>query len=450
MSTSSNAIFSGGSRYSNDFAQVIDRAVRIASLPINQLNNQQTQLSSESSALTSLSGTFTSLQSSISSLSSSLGGSTYSVSYSDGTVATALAGASALPGTYTLQVVDPGSRASVLSNATVTDPTTTSISSSGTFTLNVNGQSYDNIQPATNSLLSLASAINTATAGAVQATVVNVGSPATPSYQLSIQNQKYGPVSALTLDDGSGNILGAPTTATAVQYRVNGQPAVTPISGDTRTITLAPDVTVSVLKAGSTDITISQSTAGLASGITGFVNAYNSALKALDGQHGQNNGSLAGQSIINTLSQSLRSLTGYAGTGSIQSIAEIGLTFDKDGVLSFDSSVLSAAASKDFKGVTDFLGSATDGGFLKAATGVLNSITDSVTGILPTAISSVAGEIKNTNTQISQNQDRVDQLKERLSAQMAAADALIASMEQQVTYMTNLFTAMTANQNAMK
>jgi flagellar hook-associated protein 2 len=454
MSTSTSPIFNGTSTFSADFSQVISRAVSIASLPINELNTTKTTLTGEQSALSSLSDTFASLQSAVSAIGTATSSGNYAVSSSDSTVASASAASGALLGTYSLEVVDPGSQARAASTATVTDPTTDSISSSPVFTLMANGQTYNNIMPppGANTLTSLVSAINTATQGAVQATIVNVGSPSQPSYQLSVQNTAYGDL-PITLNDGSGNLLGAPTIATPVQYRINGQPDAShdPISSDTRSLILSPDLSVNVLKAGSTDITVGQSTTAIANAINGFVKAYNSAAQSLGGQRGSGGGALAGQSLINTLSQSLDAITGYSNSGPIQSMADLGLTFDSNGVLSFDSSVLSQAAQRDFSSVINFLGSPTSGGFLQTAANTLNGILDSTTGAIPALLNSISGEISDTDNQINRNQDRVDQLQKDLTAKMSAADAAIAQMQQQLTYVTNLFAAMTnTQQNASK
>jgi flagellar hook-associated protein 2 len=184
--------------------------------------------------------------------------------------------------------------------------------------------------------------------------------------------------------------------------------------------------------------------------MNGFVTSFNAASQALAGQRGTSGGALVGQSIVNTLTQSLQNIANYRGTGSIQSIADLGLTFDSNGVLSFDSSVLSAAAARDFAGVTDFLGTPATGGFLQTATSTLNGLVDPTSGSVVAVLNSIAGQITDTDNLISQNQDRVDQLQKDLTARITAADALIAQMQQQVTYMTNLFTAMTANQNTSK
>lgn len=444
-----SGVFTGNSTYSSDFTQVINRAVQIASLPIDQLTTEKSSLSNEQTALSNLANSFSSLQSALSSLNTAADTSRYAVSYSDNTVALASASSGALPGTYTVQVVDAGTQARANSTATVGDPAKTSISSATTFTLTVNGKTYADIKPAASTLNSLADAINSATKGDVQATVVNVGTNAAPSYQLSIKNGAYG-ASTITLTGDNANLLGEPSAATSVEYRINGEPGGSPLSSDTRTLAIAPDLSLTVLKAGTTDVTVGQSTSAIVAALNGFVTAYNAVTTALDGQRGSSNGPLSGQSIVSTLAEAMRQIAGYSGAGSVKSISDLGLTFDKNGVLSFDAATLTATASKDFKGVTDFLGSVSGtGGFLKAANDSLKSITDSTSGVISAASSSVARQIAATDTRIADTQERVDQMKYNLNAQMAAADALIASLQQQVTYFTSMFSAMQTNARSM-
>src|SRR5205814_1825503 len=157
----------------------------------------------------------------------------------------------------------------------------------------------------------------------------------------------------ITLDNGLGgpNLLGAPSAGAAVQYRINGVPVApaNPLTSDTRALPIAPGLTGVAVSAGATDLTVTQSTAAIVGPIASFVQAYNAAVTALDTHRGSGGGALAGQSIVGTLSQALRDITNYSGSGGISSLADIGLAFDKDGVLSFDPSVLSAAGAKDIE-----------------------------------------------------------------------------------------------------
>jgi len=446
MSTSSTPIFSGTSSFSSDFAQVISRAVSIASLPMNQLSDEVTTLTGEQTALSSLSTSFTSLQSAVTAIGTAAASGNYSASSSDNTVATATTSSGATPGTYNLEVDDLGSPSTAVSSATVTDPTTQNISTSTSYTLMANGQSYTiEPPPDANTLTSLVSAINTTTEGAVQATIINIGTTAQPQYELSLQSSEYGS-DDLTLDDGlgSGNILDPASTGTPVQYDLNGQ---TGLTASSQTLSLSPGLTATVLTTGTTSITVNQDDSSIATALTNFVTAYNATSEAVQAQRGISGGALAGSGVVTELSQSLQNLATYTGTGSIQSIADLGLTFDSNGVLSFDPTVLNSVTSSNLQGVTDFLGSATGGGFLQAATDALNGVLNSTSGTIPSETNGVAGQILSANNRISTDQDNINTLQTNLTNQMDAADAAIAEMQQQYTYLTGLFASMTTNSN---
>src|SRR5581483_3804542 len=125
--------------------------------------------------------------------------------------------------------------------------------------------------------------------------------------------------------------------------------------------------------------------------------------------------------------------------GSVNSLADLGLSFDSSGNLEFDSSVLDGDNSQD---VLNFLGSTSTTGFLQAANNALNSITDSTTGMLADATQTMTSELSQIGTQISNQETSISKLQQTLTTQMAATDAAISSLEQQVTEITDLFTTM--------
>jgi flagellar capping protein FliD len=93
-------------------------------------------------------------------------------------------------------------------------------------------------------------------------------------------------------------------------------------------------------------------------------------------------------------------------------------------------------------GTTAFMGGVSTGGFLKAASDALDAIDDPVSGMLTGVLSGVKSQIKDADRRIAEKQDQVDALEARLLEQMAAADAAIASMEQQYSYLSNMFEIM--------
>ena len=436
------ATFTGNSAFSADLQQVIARAISFASLPLQQLQNRQTSLQSEQTALQTLSSQFSSLQTAVRAIDNAATTGAYTATVEDNTVATASVGSAALPGTYNVTVVNTGSRTNTLSAdglTTVTDAARGNIDSATNYTLTVDGQSF-NISDPDASLNGLAQAINTSSAN-VQATVVNVGGSGSPDYRLSIQSLAYGPV-AIGLSDSSHSLLNTLSTGSYVTHQVDGQPA-TPINSDSRTVTIAPGLNLDLLSTGSTTVTVAQSASGILDALNSFVSAYNTIVDQLAQSRGQNAGPLAGQSIVYSLQQSLQSLVNYtSGSGKIASLADLGLAFDDNGHLTLDTTVFNQANPSD---VLNFIGSITGGGFLEAANSVLNSVDDPTTGLLATETDSISAELSDVGNKITDNQNQINQLQQNLTAQIASADALISNLEQQASYITNLFTAMQQN-----
>jgi flagellar capping protein FliD len=124
-------------------------------------------------------------------------------------------------------------------------------------------------------------------------------------------------------------------------------------------------------------------------------------------------------------------------------LASLGLTFDQsnNGHLDFNAFTLIGTDFSNSAGVASFLGSASSGGFLKSATDALKGLEDPTAGLLKNAESDVKTQITNIGNQITTKQNQVDQLQATLTNQMAAADAMISSMEQQYSYLTSMFQA---------
>jgi flagellar hook-associated protein 2 len=444
MSTTAAPIFNGTSQFASDLQTTLTRAISIASLPLQQLNDQLTNLNSESSALKSLDSNFGAILSALDSISS--GVDTPTAAVSDGTVLTAQTSASALSASYTIDVITPGSQSTALSNtglSAVSDPTSQSITSSTSLTLTVGSSSFT-IKPASNTLNALAAAINSAGAG-VSASVINLGDSSAPNYRLSIQSTQLGNAS-IQLNDGSSNLLQTIQVGTDAQYQVNGQPS-TPINSTSSTVIIAPGVTAELLQAGTSKITVGTASSSVDSGISSFISAYNASVDAVAANRGQNAGPLAADPIISTVQQSNRSLVQYTGSGNgtVQSLADLGISLDETGHLSFDQSQFDSLLASNPQDVTSFLGSATTGGFLQAAANNLNALEDPTTGTFQAEETSLANQITRTNQQITAEQNHINLVQTSLTAQITAADSTIASLEQQVSEVTALFAAQNAN-----
>ena len=455
----SSTIFTGSSRYASDFQSVIDRAVAIASLPLSQMQSERGVLNSQSSAASSLKTKVDQVQSAISTLSASLGLNSYKSSVSDTSIVKASLAEGVLAGTYTVQVKELGAYTNTMGkNWADADPVTLQVkdaskenlTASSTYQLKIlDGEgavrtTYDIDLAGKNNLNALVEQINKQAGGDVQASVVNVGG-STPDYRISIQ-LKILSTDQIQLTDGTNDLLDQLTAGAPAQYIVNGSSTVA--TSDSRTVNIAPGLTVDLLKqqestAAPVTITVSRDTNSVSNALSSFVNAYNAAVTELDLHRGQGNGVLKGHSIIATVADTLRSTASYSsGTGEISSLADLGLEFDDKGKLSLNSATFSANTKDQFEKMLAFFGSTAEGGFLQSAATAVNGLQSSDNSVLGLTISSLSNTLKSQDARIAAEQERIGNLETRLQAQMAEADALIAMLEQQVTYFTNMFESM--------
>ena len=439
-STVTNPVtFNGSSTFSSSFQQVLQRAVSIASLPMQQMQNAVNDFQSQQAALSSLQATFASLQNSIQDIASAATGNVSATS-SNSSVAVATSTGATLPGVYSLEVDNIGSATTTISSAgttPVTDPGSVNISSSSSYKLTVNGVETD-FTLTSNSLQSLATAINDSSAG-VQATIVNLGSNASPDYRLSVTSNNLGP-DTIQLNDGANDLLTNLQSGSLAEYKVNGNTAT--LTSNSDQITLAPGLTATLVSsaAGQTvNITVAASESALSTALSNFATAYNSAVDAMSQQRGQSGGALAGESVVYSLSEMLSQVSQFAtGSGSVQSLTDLGVNLDSTGHLSFDSTKFD---SQSASAIQQFLGSTTSGGFLQAANDALTSVADPTSGILAMQFTDIGNEITNENNQITDEQSRIDDLQANLQAQLSAADAAIAVLQQQKTYYADMFAA---------
>jgi flagellar hook-associated protein 2 len=438
----------GSSTFAPDLQNALNQAVAIASLPIQQLTSEQQTIQSQSTELNTISGLFTTLQSDMQAFPTGTGGSGLGTSVSDQSVLQASLTGSSLQGSYAIQVLDPGSPSTALSNAgstPVTDPTSQNISSSTSFTLTVGTNTYT-ITPASQNLNALASAINSSGA-AVQATVVNLGSPSSPDYRLALQSTDLGNINLQLGDGTTTNYLASTSTGSSASYTINGQPP-TGISSSSDTVTIAPGLNVTLQQTGSATVTVSANTSSLSNALSTFVNDYNSVFGELQKQFGQNPGPLAGDSTVLMMENSLQQLVNYSGgSGSITSLTQLGVEFTDQGTLTFDPSALSGLSSQQISDAYSFLGAPSTGGYLQAASNTLGGLLDPTTGVIPNELQNLTTQNQQEAQAISADQDRVNAMTTSLEAQMATADALITTLQNQTQFVDGLFQIQTLNSN---
>ena len=295
---------------------------------------------------------------------------TYQATSSDTGIVTAVASATASPGTYYLKVTSRAQSHQVVSQ------TFTSIDEDiGTGTVQVaftSDSSKDfevTIDSTNNTLAGLRDAINRADENA-HAVIINSGTSEAPAYKLLLTSTATGESSEFTVDT-SGLSGGTTPDITAIVQQAGdaeitfgeGAGAIT-VTKSTNTITdLIPGLTlnIGVPDAGTTvKIDVTRNTAGIKSSIEAFVSQYNDLVDAIEeqldydvetGQSGLLMGSWDLQSVqMNLVSAATNPMTGLE--GQFSALSSIGITLSTAGHLVIDDSALTEALSENFEEVT--------------------------------------------------------------------------------------------------
>lgn len=255
--------------------------------------------------------------------------------------------------------------------------------SSGVVTLDSTNQSLQGIRDA----------INKAGIG-VSASIVSDGSD-TP-YHLVLTSTKTGATSSmkitvadanggatdpalsglLTYDPSGTQSLTQTSAAQSAKLTVNGI-AVT--SASNSVAAAVQGVTLSLTGTGSSTVTIAKDTTSVSTGVNAFVKAYNtlnstiSSLTAYSTASGTG-GALLGDATTLSVETRLRQALGKAvqGSGGLTTLSQVGISFQKDGSLALDSSVLNTAISNNFSdiaGLFSAIGTSTDSLVKVSATG---------------------------------------------------------------------------------
>lgn len=266
------------------------------------------------------------------------------------------------------------------------------------------------IDSANNTLTGVRDAINSAKAG-VSASVINDGG----GFRLVLTSTDSGARNSIqtTVEDGDGNhadtaglsALAFNATATHLDQTQGAQDAKLTINGlevssASNTVTQAfKGVTLNIKQASPgriVNVGVSQNDGDISKSLENFVKTYNAIVKsAADlGSYDKSTrkaGVLLGEAAFQGVVGRLRSeLTqGVTGSnGNFQTLSTIGLTFQKDGTLQFDSSKLTSALSTDRAGITALF--ATMARSSDSNVGYIANTNETKTGSYPLNISQAA------------------------------------------------------------
>ena len=203
------------------------------------------------------------------------------------------------------------------------------------------------------------------------------------------------------------------------------------------TLTLTKETTAAA------SLSVAEDFGGARSAIDAFVKAHNdtqTTLKNLTNYNAETRtaATLTGDSSARSIQSQVRNLVGGAlsGLGDTTRLADIGITFDKDGKLTVDSSKLDAALKDPNRDVAAFFtGSGDTKGLAATVSDGLKNFIDTG-GLLAGRTEGLNASIKMIGKQREAFEARLESVQKRYQAQFTALDSTIASMTQTSNYLT--------------
>lgn len=312
-----------------------------------------------------------------------------------------------------------------------------------------------------NTLARIRDAINSsASNNGITASIINVDSTVTPGTTVSklvFTAKDSGSINGFTLTTTGGDAgLDKLNTATSANYSTTSA-ADAIISIDGQTATRSTNSMTDVIQGVTLDlqslqsptdtavnVNVSLDSTAINKTITDFVSGYNTFRTATSNLNKQgassgSNGTLVGDSTLLSITSKLRQDTTNtisSATSSYNSLAMIGISIDKDGVMSLDSTKLNSALSANLSSVSDVF-SSSDG----VATRLNSRLTGYLQsgGSLDTQQTSLGKQLKSLSTKRADVQLRLDNLQKGLQKQFIAMDLAVGQLKSTASFLTQRF-----------
>jgi flagellar hook-associated protein 2 len=355
--TSTGTLSSAGIGSGLDVNSIVGQLMAIEQRPLTLLSRKEASYQTKLTAYGSLKGALSTFQSTMQTLSTAAKFQGLTASAGDSSILTASATSGGSAGSYTINVgnIAQSQVLAATGVASLDNP-----SSTGTLSIQVGSGALKTvtIDASNNTLSGLRDAINAAAAG-VTATLVNDGS-ATP-YKLVLSADTTGAANTIQITNNltAGELATTVTSLAQVRAATNAALTVNGVSLSSASNTVSsaiPGVTLALKDSGSTTVTVARDTAAAQAAVADFVKAYNdingtitnlTSYDAKTKKGGPLLGDFAAQNlqtqIRKTLSQNLAGIG-----GSLTTLSQVGVAFQKDGTLALDATKLGNATSSSF------------------------------------------------------------------------------------------------------
>ena len=421
-----------------DIESIITSLMEVEQIPLQSLQVKAGDLLTQVSAYGTLRSHLATFQDAVNKLSATEDFNFYNATSGDPDAYTVTADNTAAPGSYAVSVDNLamahklGSTASIANSGTaignVGDQMTITVGSES-FTVDMGGQSLSVVQ----NLINEATDNVGVTAGIVQESDTSV--------HLVLTSQNTGTANAISVafTDSGDNPIADPLGMSQIQAAEDAQITIDNTYIITRSSNSISDavsgVTFELLAetASTTSMSIARDGDAITSAVSGLVDAYNTLMSSIGELR---NGELNGDGTLRLIESQVRNMVGgvMGVEGDYKYASQVGITFEKEGTLSFDSAELTTALETDREAVVDFFSNADDGLAVK-----LDSLIESMlqtSGLIDAKEDGLNARVDATNDQIDRMEYRLILTERRYRAQYTALDTLMGQLQSTSAWLT--------------
>ncbi len=356
----------------------------------------------------------------------------------------------ALPGKHQLEVVQLAQNSSAITNG-VEDKDKTYIGVGYIKAVMPNGDEKEiYVDEAHASLSGIAKLINGDTDLGMRANVVNDGKDEDEPWRLMITMAETGDASKaefpyLYLVDGEVDIyFDQERPAVDAKVKLDGFEIEVPSN---KVTDLIPGVTIDLKKAKpgeEINLEITEDVAKIGGKFQGLIDNINNVLKFIKDQNtldekSDTSSSLGGDLTLTTIEGKIRTaiFTSIQTDSGPMRMGDLGVTFQRDGLIKLDQAKFEAALSKDYKAVSQTLTGKYDPavgktrGFMDILDDVAKNLTSPPNGILPSRKSGLTNNINQIDRQIQTRERMIARKEEVLKAKFARLEDTISKIKGQ-------------------
>lgn len=417
-----------------DTAGIVAALMKIERLPIDRVQTQKKEITARQGVFQEINGLLGALRDAAAEMYKPGALQAKTAAAADPSVVSASAGATAASGTYNVVVT------ALAQAETVASKVAPNLIAGRSLDITAGGDSISVTVEAGDTLEALAARINASDGAGVAASVVND--------RLVLISRHSGAGGAITLAGNAAAGLGFTTTQAAqdAAATINGL-AVTS-SGNTIAGAIN-GVDLTLAKTGSTTVTVGADHGASIAKAQGLVDAYNAVIRNVRLATGydaatKTAGTLQGDQTMGSLASQLRGIAGSAVAGlggEHDSLAQIGITAARDGLLTLDRAKFTAALTADPAAVSAVFG-ADDGVEGSAATdGVarrIQAFADSFSSqVLSSRLTGFTTSLSRLDEKITSLESVMTLREQRLKLQFAAMETAVAQFQAQGTNLSS-------------